>query len=76
MAKAATVIITDMKTKAPERFTFASEKYIESVLNVADDIKRKGRQGKSVVSISWGERRESVPAAFMDILRTYLPVSP
>jgi len=75
IVKSATAVILDKKTDetGPQsevlRPLVIEEKYLESLLNAAEDIASKGRSGKSVLSISWGHRRNKNPAPFFDIMR-------
>jgi len=50
------------------------EKTLESLLDAADDIAKKGRSGKAVVNISWGVTNRLHPT-YYDMMRKFLRVS-
>jgi hypothetical protein len=75
IAKQATAVILDKKLQEDSLTATVSkgesvvwEKFLESLLNAADDIATKGRSGRSVVSMSFGWRRSQQPEPFHDMM--------
>jgi hypothetical protein len=77
VAKEATVVVLDKKYFEDEleatmsgQTTVVREKFLESLLNAADDIATKKRSGKSVVNMSFGMLRGlHAPPPFFNVMR-------
>ncbi|KAJ6118862.1 Killer toxin subunits alpha/beta 6 [Penicillium samsonianum] len=53
-------------------FEFPIEEIILQLMNVLEDIKRKNRQGKATINMSFGYKSAAVPPIFIDMLRRIL----
>jgi hypothetical protein len=76
IAKEATAVILDMTylenamaATISKQTTVVREKYLESLLNAADDIATKKRSGKAVVNMSFGMPGKYAPPKFFDMMR-------
>lgn len=74
IVKSATLVVLDKNmdenglTSVTKKFR-VEEKILESLLNAANDIATKDREGKSVVSLSYGSRYSKRPPQFFAIMR-------
>jgi hypothetical protein len=76
IAKDATVVLLDRASRPGSSMAggigdIIYDKRLETLLNVADDIAKNGRSGKSVVNMSFGVRRPALPPAYYDMMRKF-----